>query len=140
MFDRLADDTPDMPQEAVPLRWHDAQAAAQSVRDELSRLLNTRRATAPHLAQLSIIDYGIADWSSFAATQPGEYRKLERHITQLIRQFEPRIVNPQVAISAQQARQLRVQISGQLAGDPDPDPVLFMNSVLNGTLLEADHE
>ena len=142
LFDRLADDQPDQAGEPVPLRWHDAAGAAQSVRDELSRLLNTRRATEPHLAQLSIIDYGVADWSSFAATQPGGYARLERHITQLIAQYEPRIVQPVVRVNADpgQPQRMQVQVSGRLAGDADPDPVLFMNAVLNGQLLEASDE
>lgn len=142
LFDRLADDEPDVLSETVPLRCHDQAAAAQSIRDELSRLLNTRRATRLHLAQASIIDYGIGDWSGFAATRPEDQRAMERNLAQLIRTFEPRIQQPQVRVTAipAQPRLLRLQISGRLAGDADQDPILFMNAVLNGDTLEAGSE
>ena len=133
LFERLADDAPDQTSEAVPLRWHNTRTAAQSVCDELSRLLNTRRASLPRLNrasqavapdQLTIVDYGVADWSAFAITQPADYPRVERELCKLIACFEPRISGPQVHLSALpgQACSLHIQITGKLAGDADQEP------------------
>ncbi|MBB5190653.1 type VI secretion system lysozyme-related protein [Silvimonas terrae] len=135
LLDRLADDEPDLSTETLPLRWHDAGAAAASIRDELSRLLNTRRATLTSKQGLSILDYGVDDWSAFSTTQAGDFSRIARRMAEVIARFEPRILAPQVHLARDDAepQRLRIQVSGKLAGDSDDAPILFMDTLLGDT-------
>ncbi|AOY01842.1 type VI secretion system baseplate subunit TssE [Jeongeupia sp. USM3] len=133
LFDRLADDTPDgMADDAAHWR-HDVDDVIRSVQDELSRLLNSRRGTLQHAHPLSVIDYGVEDWSAFALTSPQQQHRVERQIAEVIRHFEPRVSEPQVRLVPLpgQSQRLGVQISGRLAGHPSLPPVVFINTALD---------
>ena len=142
LFDRLTDDHPAQQAEPVPLRRYNQAQALASIRRELTRLLGARRATLPHRFAASIIDYGVPDWSGFAQTQATDTRSLQRQLTGLLTQFEPRIHRPQVQVSTDpdNAAHVLLQVSGSLVGDAAHEPVVFINAVLRGEQLEVRDE
>ena len=76
LFERLsaqADEAPDF----------DHDALAESVRQELSRLLNTRRPSRTNGQQLTVLDYGILDWSALQALRVDDRRLLPVSYTHL---------------------------------------------------------
>jgi len=104
LFDRLAEEG--------------GTGLAESVRDELSRLLNTRLASRPTGMERSVIDYGVADWTAASPHDDDERRRLIREVAAAIRAFEPRL--RLVAVSLQPvtpaATALRLVIEGYLRG------------------------
>lgn len=91
---------------------------AQSVRSELSRLLNTRLASRPPAPRRTILDYGVADWTAASPHNDDERRQLVREVAAAIRSFEPRL--RLVALSLEPvspaATSLRLVIEGYLPG------------------------
>ncbi|GHD56200.1 type VI secretion system baseplate subunit TssE [Jeongeupia chitinilytica] len=129
LFERLSDDAPDQDNDLTP-HWHyDVDDVVRSIREELSRLLNTRREVLQNTGALSVIDYGVDDWSAFATTAPQQQRHTERQLTEAIRRFEPRIRDPQVRLVplAGQAHRLGVQVSGGVVGHPEMLPIILIN-------------
>ncbi|MBM3116352.1 type VI secretion system baseplate subunit TssE [Jeongeupia naejangsanensis] len=128
LFERLADDEPDQHADLSPYWHYDVDEALRSIRTELSQLLNTRRETIQNLHPLSVIDYGVDDWSAFAATAPQQQRRIERQLTEAIRRFEPRIREPQVKLVPLpgQAQRLGVQVSGTVVGHETMLPVVLL--------------
>jgi len=92
LFDRLSDCT--------PLSGHETDDAGfdtqESVRAELSRLLNTRRHREPYLRQANVLDYGLPDWSPVSRHNAEEQARLLRIIRSTIQQNEPRLKNVRV--------------------------------------------
>lgn len=91
---------------------------AESVRDELSRLLNTRLASRPASTQRTILDYGVADWTAASPQDDDERRRLIREVAAAIRAFEPRLRLVAVTLQpvAPAATALRLVIEGYLPG------------------------
>lgn len=91
---------------------------AESVRDELSRLLNTRLARRPTGTQRTILDYGVADWTAASPHNDDERRRLIREVAAAIRAFEPRLRLVAVSLQpvAPAATALRLVIEGYLPG------------------------
>lgn len=91
---------------------------AQSVRSELSRLLNTRLASRPSGPQRTILDYGVADWTAASPHNDDERSQLIREVAAAIRTFEPRL--RLVALSLEPVgpagTSLRLVIEGYLPG------------------------
>ncbi|WP_432723263.1 type VI secretion system baseplate subunit TssE [Jeongeupia wiesaeckerbachi] len=130
LFERLADDAPDQHTDLTP-HWHyDVDEVLRSIRTELSQLLNTRRETIQNPHPLSVIDYGVDDWSAFAATAPQQQRRIERQLAEAIRRFEPRIHEPQVRLVPLpgQAQRLGVQVSGKVVGHATMLPVMLLDT------------
>jgi type VI secretion system lysozyme-like protein len=100
-----------------------------SIRREISRLLNTRvapghRASAP---RLSVVDYGIADFSHICAADTLEVDALATRLTRAIQSFEPRLLNPQVILQANPSDPRKVigQMEAKLMIGIIPEPVCF---------------
>ncbi|MDT3717926.1 type VI secretion system baseplate subunit TssE [Pseudomonas oryzihabitans] len=92
---------------------------AESVRDELSRLLNTRMASIEQAGtQRTILDYGVADWTAASPHDDDERRRLIREVAAAIRAFEPRLRLVAVTLQpvAPAATALRLVIEGYLPG------------------------
>jgi type VI secretion system lysozyme-related protein len=135
LFDRLASqDEAGFAQAAV----FDRQALSESVRQELLRLLNTRRSIRPRLKQLTIIDYGIADWSGLYADRSEDRIKLAREIRLAIASFEPRLQLSEVTVQPLDGSRhaLRVNIAGRLRGGADVWPVAFVMDMADGVVHE----
>ncbi len=135
LLDRLASHD-----EAGPVRLPDfgRQQLADSVRQELLRLLNTRRSLRPRLKQLTVIDYGIADWSGLYADRSDDRRRLAREIRLAVAHFEPRLQLGEVDVQALDGSRhaLRVRINGYLRGDVEIWPVAYVMDLADGVVHE----
>src|SRR5690349_3076064 len=94
VLDRLLDDDPANSQEAPKSRSQVLRELKQSVRRDLENLLNTRwRCVSwpPNLDQidLSLINYGIPDFTGVNMAAPSERERLRQVIERIIRKFEP---------------------------------------------------
>lgn len=118
-------------------RVFDRQALGESVRQELLRLLNTRRSVRPLLQQGTIIDYGIADWSGLYADRSDDRLKLAREIRLAINHFEPRLQLTSVDVQPLDGSRhaLRVRIAGQLRGS-EAWPAVFVMDMADGVVHE----
>jgi type VI secretion system lysozyme-related protein len=135
LLDRLASqDEARFAQAAV----FDRQALGESVRQELLRLLNTRRSVRPHLKQPTIIDYGIADWSGLYADRGDDRLKLAKEIRLAIGHFEPRLQLSEVDVQPLDGSRhaLRVRIAGHLRGGAEPWPIAFVMDMADGVVHE----
>lgn len=103
-------------------------ALAESVRVELSRLLNTRRSAQSRLQPATVIDYGIADWSSLYAERSDDRLKLKREIRTAIASFEPRLELQDLDVQPLDGRRhsLRVRLVGFLREGSQRWPVAFV--------------
>lgn len=119
----------------------DHQALAESVRQELTRLLNTRRPTRTSTRPLDVLDYGIADWSALQALRADDRRHLLRDIRNAIRHFEPRLQLQEIDIDSVpgQPQRLGVRLAGRLRGGQRSWPALFLLAP-GGDGLEVRHE
>ena len=120
-------------------RGFDRQALSDSVREELLRLLNTRRAPRSRLNQMTVIDYGIVDWSGLYADRSEDRLKLAREIRLAIAHFEPRLQLAEVDVQPLDGSRhaLRVRIAGQLrSGGSEIWPVAFVMDMADGVVHE----
>jgi len=119
----------------------DQAALADSVRSELLRLLNTRRAPRPPGTALTILDYGIGDWTALQAQRLDDRRLLTRDIRNAIGHFEPRLQLAEVDVSAapEQPQRLRIRLSGALRSGTRHWPIAFVIENHADT-LEVRHE
>jgi type VI secretion system protein ImpF len=100
-----------------------------SVRREISRLLNTRVAAGHRTGEprLSVVDYGIADFSHVSAADALELEALATRLTRAIQSFEPRLLNAQVILQADPSDPRKVvgQMEAKLVIGIIPEPVCF---------------
>ncbi len=133
VLDRLLDDEPGNHKEQPRSQGQDHRALKQSVRRDLENLLNTRwrcKSWPPELRELdvSLVDYGIPDFTGVNMSVPSERNKLRTVIERVIRRFEPRLKNATVAILENADafdRTLRFRINALLRTEPAPEPVTF---------------
>ncbi len=127
LFERLAagDDT-----------VFDRAALAESVRTELLRLLNTRRALRPPGTALTILDYGIGDWTALQAQRLDDRRALTRDMRSAINHFEPRLHLGEVDIqpSSEHPQRLQIRLSGTLGHGEQQWPAVFVLDNQAGTV------
>jgi type VI secretion system protein ImpF len=105
----------------------------ESVRNDLENLLNTRwRCTnwPPDLDELdlSLVNYGIPDFTgaNFAANSDRE--QLRRIIERIVRAFEPRFKQVRISVmenADKDDRTVRFRIDALLYADPAPEQVVF---------------
>ncbi|MDH1263701.1 type VI secretion system baseplate subunit TssE [Pseudomonas sp. GD03944] len=118
----------------------DQDALADSVRIELLRLLNTRRAPRPPGTALTILDYGIGDWTALQAQRLDDRRLLTRDIRNAIQHFEPRLQLSDVDVQvAPDQQRLRIHLNGALRSGTRHWPVTFILEDLADT-WEVRHE
>lgn len=131
LFERLAAG------EKTPFDQH---ALADSVRTELLRLLNTRRAPRPPGTALTILDYGIGDWTALQAQRLDDRRLLTRDIRSAIQHFEPRLQLNEVDVQvAPDQQRLRIHLHGSLRSGTRHWPVTFVLEDL-ANAWEVRHE
>lgn len=126
LLDRLADAEPERGDEARPLRALDRAGLQASVERELLHLFN-RRVTARPGRALSVIDYGLPDWSALSPSNPDDRIRIARDMVRAIAAFEPRLrrVRVEVMPSARGQQTLVAQLSGALWAGQREWPVLF---------------
>jgi type VI secretion system protein ImpF len=133
LLDRLLDDEPGNSHEVPKARHQVLRELKQSVRRDLENLLNTRwRCTAwpPNMdeIELSLINYGIPDFTGINMAAPSERERLRQIIERIVRKFEPRFKSIKVKLleNADKAdRTLRFRIDAMLHAEPAPEPVSF---------------
>jgi len=102
----------------------------ESVRGELSRLLNTRCSETLEGLQgqeRTVANYGLPDFFTLSPTKDGDRQRLARLIVEAVRAYEPRLRNPlvDVAPDSSNGRALRVTLSGMLVVEHLTEPVSF---------------
>lgn len=119
----------------------DRQALAASVREELSRLLNSRRSGPALSTPPTVLDYGIGDWSGLQASNSDDRRRIAREIRAAISHFEPRLQlgEVEVRLVAGQPRALNILLSGMLRQGGQQWPVAFALEA-GDTGVEVSHE
>jgi len=93
----------------------DAAGLRDSVGRELLRLLNGRSASG-RSEGLSVLDYGIPDWTALYAANADDRQRLANGVARAVRAFEPRLQGPQAEVLLHPAglRLLLVRLSGRL--------------------------
>jgi type VI secretion system protein len=107
LIGRYADGTP---LEAIP----PAERRIASIKDNLTRLFNTREGLLPHLK-----DYGLPDISEIYRTMPHGLARLETAIQTAIEKYEPRLKNSRVIKLPQaEGKVLTIEftVSGEVQG------------------------
>jgi len=151
LFERLADDEPRSPEEeAQPFRVLDVRALRESVRAELSRLLNTRRhgrrGGAADGGAMTVLDYGLPDFSSLSAASGEDQRRLAAEVAAAVAAFEPRLRDVRVRVErvagADRSLALRVEatLSVGLVAEPVSFPVLVRARTAEAEVHEDDPE
>jgi type VI secretion system lysozyme-like protein len=131
LFERLAGDKPPAREEgARPFRVHETAALKESVRRELARLLNTR-STAPLDArggeEMSVLDYGVPDFSSLSALSGDDRNRLSAAVARVITAFEPRLRDVRVLVEGLRSndRVLILRLDALLVVGEHSEPVSF---------------
>ncbi len=130
LFERLVDDQHESQEEARPLRIHDIDALRESVKREVTRLLNTRR---PHREtshegdELTVLDYGIPDFSHLEAASTTDRQNLAAILVKSIAAFEPRLTQVEVSLNPAPGNPTRLvgRINAMLEVDSVKEPVSF---------------
>lgn len=133
ILDRLIDLEPDKQQELPKSRNQVLRELKTSVCRDLENLLNTRwRCVSwpPDLEDLdvSLVNYGIPDFTGASMSQASERNDLRHIIEQVIRKYEPRFKSVKVTLvpnEDQFDRTLRFRIDALLYAEPAPEPVVF---------------
>lgn len=144
LFDRLAGREPvpygDPPR---PLRILDRAALAESLQRELQRLLNTRRPEfkpgALAGAGLTVIEYGLPDYSAMYTQNPEDQKKLSILIRSTIESFEPRLrdVRVEVKVLGNSEKALQVKVAGSVMIGRETERMAFAVSVSGTSPEEA---
>jgi len=127
--------------EAATVQAFDRQALLESVRTELLRLFNTRRAQGPLTQPPSILDYGLRDWTALQQQRSDDRRQLAREIRAAVEHFEPRLQLGDVEVSPVPGhpQQLNIRLGGALRSGKQQWPVAFVIEQASDG-LEVRHE
>ncbi|MDA0655403.1 MAG: type VI secretion system baseplate subunit TssE [Proteobacteria bacterium] len=130
LFDRLTDETPNVPMETVPFRVLDIDQLRASVVKEITTLLNTRCPVSEdwiNQAERSVRDYGISDMAHYSTNSVEDSRRLSQMIARTIAAFEPRLSKIAVTVERieHEFRRLAVQVDGLLRFGDIYEPVSF---------------
>jgi type VI secretion system protein ImpF len=128
LFDRLRDVKSS--EELQPLRAFNQNDLRDSVCRELERLLNTRCPTPePLLAEeeLTVIDYGVPDFSTFSPQNSGDRERLASILSRIISAFEPRLQQVQTGVEpfTDNPQALLVSLKAVLVVESFREPVHF---------------
>jgi type VI secretion system lysozyme-like protein len=128
LLDRLADREPG--EEAQPKRVLSRGDIMQSIRAELSRLLNTRcpvQIDALRGQERSVVNFGMPDVLTLNPTSDADRQRLAALIAAAVRAYEPRLRNPvlEVTTDPSQPRALRIVLDATLVLDNLAEPVSF---------------
>lgn len=131
VYDRLLDLDPSSDAEEPQSKRQLAIELKESLRRDLTDLLNTRwacRSWPPDLDQLesSIANYGIPDFTGVNMASPENREHLMKMVENAIKMFEPRLIR--FSIGKEEPgidRRLHFRIVGVLRAEPYPEEVLF---------------
>ncbi len=126
VLDRLLDPAPRDPS-AKPMTWAASpEAFKQAFLRDIEWLLNTRRVPEPMPdvypeLERSVYHFGIPDVTSISADSADAQQLLARDIEDCLRNFEPRLLSPRVAVAPVETegdRRVRFVIDAVLRMDP----------------------
>ena len=144
LFDRLQDDNPFQPSAPPSAYAHTADTLRQSIRRDLSFLLNTLNAdglidpaTHPHAAS-SCLNFGIPPLAG-QHVQEGQWQHVEILIREVVKRFEPRLDEGSLTVTPLPSREqstgqggghlLRFEIRAQINAKPYPLAFLVQSAV-----------
>jgi type VI secretion system protein ImpF len=141
LLDRLLDDEPERLKEAPRSRGQLLRELKHTVRRDLENLLNTRwqcRSVPLELdeLQVSLVNYGIPDFSGARLTTAEGREKLRSIVEKSVELFEPRLTKIRVTMQPpadELDRRLRLRIDAMLRVDPHPEPVVFDSEMKRAT-------
>jgi type VI secretion system lysozyme-like protein len=126
LFDRLVDADPFQTDEHIPLRASSRRDLLESVRREISRILNTRIILHDGDTTRTVLNYGVRDYAAFYPANQENQRSLGMMITQALAAFEPRLANVRVTVRpAAVEHGLVIRIDAVLATEGVSQPVSF---------------
>jgi len=102
LIDRLVDEHPETEREAIPLRTLNKDQLRASIRRDLEWLLNTRTpipASQFDRKELTVLDYGVPDFSSYTTTSATDQQRLARRLKRAISAFEPRLQDIRINVN-----------------------------------------
>jgi len=137
LFERLAGGE----DQSSVVETFDHQALADSVRNDLLQLFNTRRASKAMTSPPSILDYGIADWTALQGQRSDDRHRLAREIRLAVAHFEPRLALDAVDVQPVEGhpQQLNIVLHGALRSGRRHWPVAFViEKTRQG--IEVSHE
>lgn len=144
LFERLAGGGPRGAQEgARPFRVHELESLKESVRRELARLLNTRSSAGLDArGELSVLDYGLPDFSSLSALSGDDRSKLSALVAQAVAAFEPRLRDVRVTAEGLRSndRALILRLDAMLVMGEHSEPVSFPLLAREGKVDLGEHE
>jgi type VI secretion system protein ImpF len=134
LFERLADPGAGAQSNTTAPSVLDRAALRDQVRDDLSRLLNTRsglRSSHRELAGNTVLTYGLPDFSFLSAAKEEDRNWLAETVAQLIRIHEPRLAGVRVVLRTVPGNPAAVAglIIAVLRTGPVPEPVSFQLSI-----------
>jgi len=118
-LDRLLDNQPWAKSEYLTLTGYSLDDYKESIRRDLSILLNTRSSSPAgdfDKDDLTVIDYGIPDFANYSFEYSDDRQLIARRLTHAIKCFEPRLRNPSVLIEPEMEdeRSMVIKISSEL--------------------------
>jgi type VI secretion system protein ImpF len=133
LLDRLLDDQPDAPHEALSYRVDDLRGLKRSVARDLESMLNSRQEVLGELPEdlvelrRSLLVYGLPDFTAFSLLGTRDRVRIRRALEDVILAFEPRLERVRVTLEDSQPheRVLRFRVDGWLRVEPAPEPVTF---------------
>ena len=102
LFDKLIDDAPEVTFEKEIKHLYTIEEFEQSIKNDLSNLLNTRVATLWNIYSTSAptpYSYGINISEAISGENIFDVAALEEQIEKIIKLFEPRLLSPRVHIN-----------------------------------------
>ena len=146
LFERLAGGDPQAAREgARPFRVHETASLKESVRRELARLLNTRSSAGlDSRGEMSVLDYGVPDFTSLSALSGDDRVRLSAAVAQSIATFEPRLRDVRVTSEGLRSndRALILRLDAMLVVGEHSEPVSFplLVRVGSGEVLVSEEE
>lgn len=128
LFMRLADPDPLEESESCPLRVLDREAQLKCIRRNVASILSTRRR--PRFdegRQLTVLSYGIPDFSARNAVKEADRQQLAALVAQAIETFETRLRNVRVSFEPNKANPARLDgmMDAELVTESLREPVSF---------------
>ena len=132
VIDRLIDSEPGLAGDPTTTWDESVRQLKMALLRDVEWLLNTRRIPEPapdHYpeVQRSVYHFGIPDVSSLSSDSDASRQKLQQHIEESIRIFEPRLTRVRVVPTQEgmEGREIRFVIEALLRMDPNPERVIF---------------
>jgi len=133
LFERLIDLDPKRPTDARPFRILTPDEMKASIRRELERLLDTRRAIGVEASlpreeeeEMTVLDYGIPDFTTLSPGSVFDRRKLAEAIRRAVAAFEPRLLGATVRVEAHHRKNtVQIYVEGMMRFGDVMEPVSF---------------